>query len=98
MNDCHLNVSPVTILILILILMIRYLQTIHVILAWNEIGRSAIFGREIGVPDREFFLRRKKSILVAKIVISSTVDHCKMFYLPVYGMLNNTVHCSAPFW
>ena len=71
---------------------------IHVILAWNEIGRSAIFGREIGVPDREFFLRRKKSILVAKIVISSTVDHCKMFYLPVYGMLNNTVHCSAPFW
>ena len=71
---------------------------IHVILAWNEIGRSAIFGREIGVPDREVFSRRKKSILVAKIVISSTVDHCKMFYLPVYGMLNNTVHCSAPFW
>ena len=49
------------------------------ILAWNEIGRSAIFGREIGVPDREVFSRRKKSILVAKIVISSTVDHCKMF-------------------
>ena len=68
------------------------------ILAWNEIGRSAIFGREIGVPDREVFSRLKKSILVAKIVISSTVDHCKMFCLPVYGMLNNTVHCSAPFW
>ena len=70
------------------------------ILAWNEKGRSAIFGREIGVPDREVFLRRKKkkSILVAKIVISSTIDHCKMFYLPAYGMLNNTVHCSAPFW
>ena len=58
------------------------------ILAWNEIGRSAIFGREIGVPDREFFSWQKKSILVTKIVISSTVDHCKMFYLPVYGMLN----------
>ena len=34
-------------------------QSIHVILAWNEIGRSAIFGREIGVPDREVFSRQK---------------------------------------
>ena len=33
---------------------------IHVILAWNEIGRSAIFGREIEIPDREVFSRRKK--------------------------------------
>ena len=66
-----------------------FLETaiIRVILAWNEIGRSAIFGREIGVPAREFFSRRKKSILVAKIVISSTVDHCKMFHLPVYGIV-----------
>ena len=54
------------------------------ILAWNEIGRSAIFGREIGVLDREVISRQKKSILVAKFVISSTVDHCKMFDLPVY--------------
>ena len=61
--------------------------SIHVILAWNEIGRSAIFGREIEVPDREVFSRqKKKSILVAKI-ISSTVDHCKMFYLPLYGIV-----------
>ena len=60
--------------------------SIHVILAWNEIGRSAIFGREIGVPDREVFFAAKKSILVAKI-ISSTVDHCKMFYLLVYGIV-----------
>ena len=30
------------------------------ILAWNEIGRSAIFGREIGVPDREVFFAAKK--------------------------------------
>ena len=67
----------------------------YVILAWNEKGRSAIFGREIGVPDREVFSWRKKLILVAKIVISSTVDHCKMFYLPVYVMLNNTVHCQG---
>ena len=34
-----------------------------------------------------FFCGEKKSILVAKIVISSTVDHCKMFYLPVYGVV-----------
>ena len=33
---------------------------IHVILAWNEIGRSAIFGREIGVPDSDFFFSRRK--------------------------------------
>ena len=33
------------------------LTSIHVILAWNEIGRSAIFGREIEVPDREVFSR-----------------------------------------
>ena len=25
--------------------------TIHVIFSWAQIGRSAIFGREIGVPD-----------------------------------------------
>ena len=35
------------------------LQVIHVILAWNEIMRSAIFGRQIGVPDREVFSRQK---------------------------------------
>ena len=34
--------------------------SIHVILAWNEIGRYAIFGREIGVQDREVFSWRKK--------------------------------------
>ena len=62
-------------------------MSIHVILAWNEIGRSAIFGRKTGVPDREVFSQRKKSILVAKIDISSTVGHCKMFYLPVYGIV-----------
>ena len=61
--------------------------TIHVILAWNEIGRSAIVGREIGSQIGRFFRGEKKSILVAKIVISSTVDHCKMFYLPVYGIV-----------
>ena len=32
---------------------------IHVIFSWAQIGRSAIFGREIGVPDREFFSRQK---------------------------------------
>ena len=69
-NDCHSDVSSVD---------------IHVIFFWAQIGRTAIFGREIGVPEREIFLRQKKSILVSKIVICSTVDHCKMNYLPAYG-------------
>ena len=38
----------------------KFTIVIHVILAWNEIGRSAIFGGEIGVPDREVLSRRKK--------------------------------------
>ena len=29
----------------------------HVIFSWAQIGRSAIFGSEIVVPDREIFLR-----------------------------------------
>ena len=68
------------------------------ILAWNEIGRSAIFGKETEVPDREVFFRgKKKSILVAKIVISSTLDHCKMFYLPVYGIIKQYCPLFCPF-
>ena len=61
--------------------------SIHVIFSWAQIGRSAIFGREIRVPDREIFRGKKYLILVPKIVICSTVDHCikKMFYLPAYG-------------
>ena len=42
--------------------------SIHVIFSWAQIGRSAIFGREIGVPDREIFSRQKKSSLMSKIV------------------------------
>ena len=30
-------------------------RSIHVIFPWAQIGRSAIFGREIGDPDREIF-------------------------------------------
>ena len=33
-------------------------SSIHVIFSWAQIGRSAIFGREIGVPDREIFSRQ----------------------------------------
>ena len=44
------------------------LGTIHVIFSWAQIGRSAIFGREIGVPDRKSFSRQKKSSLMSKIV------------------------------
>ena len=59
-------------------------MAIHVILAWNEIGRSAVFGREIGVPDKEVFSRRKKqqqktNNFSGKIVISSTVVTVKCF-------------------
>ena len=52
------------------------LLSIHVIFSWAQIGRSAIFGREIGVPDGEVFRGKKYSILVSKIVICSTVGHC----------------------
>ena len=41
---------------------------IHVIFSWAQIGRSAIFGRAIGVPDREIFSQQKKSSLMSKIV------------------------------
>ena len=41
---------------------------IHVIFSWAQIGRSTIFGREIGIPDREIFSRPKKSSLMSKIV------------------------------
>ena len=68
-----------------------------------QIGRSATFGRQTGVPDREMFLRqkKKKSILVSKIVLCSTVHHCKMFYLPAYGYLEVNEMCqfhSSMFW
>ena len=39
----------------------RTVHAIHVIFSWAQIGRSAIFGREIGVPDREIFSRQKKN-------------------------------------
>ena len=35
------------------------MKHIHVIFSWAQIGRSAIFGREIGVPDREIFSQQK---------------------------------------
>ena len=54
--------------------------TIHVIFSWVQIGRSAIFGREIGVPDREIFSRQKMfKFNVKKLFICITVYHCKMF-------------------
>ena len=34
-------------------------MAIHVIFSWAQIGRSASFGREIGVLDREIFSRQK---------------------------------------
>ena len=36
------------------------------------------------VSNREIFCGKKYSILVSKIVICSTIDHCKMFYLRAY--------------
>ena len=43
-----------------IILQVIYIHGIHVIFSWAQIGRSAIFGKEIGVPDREIFSRQKK--------------------------------------
>ena len=42
--------------------------SIHVIFSWAQMGRSAIFGREIEVQDKEVFSRQKKSSLMSKIV------------------------------
>ena len=64
---------------------------IHVIFSWAQIGRSAIFGREIGVPDREIFSLQKKikynpSHAAIKISINATAAEfiCKnIFPIPV---------------
>ena len=58
---------------------------ILVIISWTQIGRFGFTDREIGVQIVRFFRGKKYSILVSKIVICSTVNHCKMFYLPAYG-------------
>ena len=58
--------------------------TIHVIFFWTQIGRFGFSDREIRSQIGRFFRGKKYSILVPKIVICSTVDHCKMFYLPEY--------------
>ena len=58
--------------------------SIHVVFSWTQIGRFGFTDREIGSQIGRFFRGKKYSILVSKIVICSTVDHCKMFYLPVY--------------
>ena len=64
----------------------KRLNIIHVIFSWTQIGRFGFPDREIGVSNREIFLRQKIfNFSVSKIVICSTVDHCKMFYLPAYG-------------
>ena len=57
---------------------------IHVIFSWTQIGRFGFTDREIGSQIGGFFRGKIYSILVSKIVICSTVDHCKMFYLPAY--------------
>ena len=61
-----------------------YQICIHVIFSWTQIGRFGFTDREIGSQMGRFFRSKKYSILVSKIVICSTVDHCKMFYLPAY--------------
>ena len=59
-------------------------KVIHVIFSWTQIGRFGFTDWEIGSQLGRFFGGKKYSILVSKIVICSTVDHCKMFYLPAY--------------
>ena len=55
-------------------------------------------GSQIG----RFFCEKKKSVLVSKIVSCSTEDHCRRFYLPVYGQLEvNEIfqfHSSMFWW
>ena len=43
-------------------------QSIHVIFSWAQIGRYAIFGREIGVPDIGTWLHCSVSKNNCKIV------------------------------
>ena len=51
---------PVRVAILLFFVFFKRVISIHVIFSWAQIGRSAVFGREIGVPDREIFSRQKK--------------------------------------
>ena len=62
----------------------NFIIIIHVIFSWTQIGRFGVSDREIGSQIGRFFRGIIYSILVSKIVICSTVDHCKMFYLPAY--------------
>ena len=57
---------------------------IHVIFSWTQIARFGFTDWEIGSQIGRFFRGKKYSILESKIVVCSTVDHCKMFYLPAY--------------
>ena len=41
------------------------------IFSWPLKGRSAIFGREIGVPDREIFSQQKKKINFSQISVKN---------------------------
>ena len=47
------------------------------IFSWTQIGRFGFSDREIGSQIGRFFRGKKYSILVSKIVICSTMDHCK---------------------
>ena len=76
-------------------------QGIHVVFSWTQIGRFGFTDREIGFQIGRFFRGKKYSILVSKIVICNTVDHCKMFYLPAYCKLEVNEMCqfhSSMFW
>ena len=55
------------------------------IFSWTQIGRFGFSDRETGVSNREIFLWQKIFNFSVKNCFCSTVDHCKMFYLPAYG-------------
>ena len=71
-------------------------QAIHMIFSWTEIGRSAIFGREIGLPDREIFSRQK--------IFNFSVKNCYLLHCRstgLYGQLEVDEICqfhSSMFW
>ena len=47
-------------------MLLYLLVPIHVTVSWAQIEGSAIFGREIGVPDREIFAAKKSPYFSVK--------------------------------
>ena len=66
--------------------------TIHAIFSWTQVGRSGIFGREIGVPNREVFSLQKMSRFHVK---NCFLSHPQMFYLTTCFMNSNIFYIPS---